>query len=182
MPAIAGAVLIGGHSRRMGRHKAAIDLGDGPLAAVLAERLSAAGCRPVWLVGADRGVDASVTRIDDRWSGAGPLGGVATAVAAAGEIGADAVVVVACDLPDLDVESLSTLVETFAEDSARPVVGRSPRGVEPLISIWPVALATSVYDAIAGAGPVKALLGQLGAREVSIAGGAARNVNRPEDL
>src|SRR5690606_32897540 len=50
---VAGAVLTGGASRRMGTDKALLEVDGRPLARRLAEVLAAAGCDPVWCQGGD---------------------------------------------------------------------------------------------------------------------------------
>ena len=50
---LTGAVLTGGASRRMGRNKALVEVGGTPMALLVADTLSAAGCEPVVLVGGD---------------------------------------------------------------------------------------------------------------------------------
>jgi molybdopterin-guanine dinucleotide biosynthesis protein A len=48
---VAGAVLVGGASRRMGRTKALIDVDGSPMVMRVATALGTAGCTPVRLIG-----------------------------------------------------------------------------------------------------------------------------------
>ena len=48
---VAGAVLVGGASRRMGRPKALIEVDGSPMVVRVAAALSAGGCAPVRLIG-----------------------------------------------------------------------------------------------------------------------------------
>ena len=95
---LAGAVLAGGASRRMGRAKAFIQVDGRPMVHRVADALVRAGADPVVVIGGDAarlhalGLDV----VADRHAGEGPLGAIITALAAAD--GADAVAVLACDL------------------------------------------------------------------------------------
>lgn len=107
--AVAGVVLTGGASRRMGRDKALIDIAGEPLAARVAAALAGAGLAPVTCVGGDlvalrqRGLVA----VADGHPGEGPLGGVLTALA---RHPAGGVVVAACDLVAPTVDAVRRLL------------------------------------------------------------------------
>ncbi|MEJ7719137.1 MAG: NTP transferase domain-containing protein [Ilumatobacteraceae bacterium] len=98
MGTVAGAVLTGGASRRMGSTKALVPERGVPLAERAARALHDGGCDPVFLVGGEVDDLAGLGRpvVADLTPGSGPLGGVLSALAAAS--GA-AVLVAACDLP-----------------------------------------------------------------------------------
>ena len=76
------AILAGGASRRMGRDKATLDAGDGPLL----ERSARLGLElglPVLVVGRERPTNwplPTVRFVADRMPGQGPLGGLVTAL------------------------------------------------------------------------------------------------------
>ncbi|MET0580139.1 MAG: NTP transferase domain-containing protein, partial [Ilumatobacteraceae bacterium] len=78
----AGAVLTGGSSRRMGTDKAFVEVDGVPMAERVAAALSGGGCSPVSYVGGDVALLARFGRTvhADRFPGAGPLGGVLTAL------------------------------------------------------------------------------------------------------
>lgn len=132
--AVAGAVLVGGASRRMGRSKAWVPVGGVPMAVLVARALQAGGCRPVVFVGGDRDdpVDPAdpadparhepdVPTVADLHPGAGPLGAVLTALHAfPGDV-----VVAACDLPTLDGASVRALLAADPEGTSAVVVGTS---------------------------------------------------------
>lgn len=109
---VAGAVLAGGRSRRMGRDKALVALPDGrPLARVAADALRGAGAAPVVAVGGPpelRGHGLDV--VADLHPGAGPLGGVLTALAA---LDAAIVVVLTCDLPAITAHEVQALLDAL---------------------------------------------------------------------
>lgn len=85
---VLGAVLAGGASRRMGTPKALLELGPvlepggQALAARVAGALAAAGAERVVLVGGDAAWAEALGLgvVPDRWPGAGPLAGTATAL------------------------------------------------------------------------------------------------------
>ncbi len=211
----------------MGRDKAILDLGDGPLARRTAGQLRAAGIGRVLFVGGSRtegAVRGEVTLwsrgdgwgggevIADRHPGRGPVGGVATALAAAG----GPAVVVACDLPQLDAGTVRALVAgAAASPLADAAVARSSRGLEPLVACWrpnaallaeallaeallaeaPLAEAPLADHAPASGPPaasagssgrrdpsMRALCARLVVTEVPVDARSVRNVNRPGDL
>src|SRR5688572_7864759 len=92
-PAFAAAVLCGGVSRRMGTDKALVEIDGTPMAVRVARALTAAGARRVIAVGGDARALASagLEVVPDLEPGAGPLGGVVTALDALtrGDAGAD---------------------------------------------------------------------------------------------
>lgn len=183
MPAFAGAVLTGGASTRMGRDKALLAVDGLPMARRVADTLAAAGAAEVIAVGGDldglraAGLDARA----DRRQGAGPLGGLLTALEATST---DLVAVVACDLPDLAPDVVVALVGALAEaPGAGAALARTDRR-EPLCAVWRRAVALPVLaDAFArGERAVHAAVGGLVTVEVAVDPARLRNVNRPEDL
>ncbi len=135
-PQFTGAVLAGGRSRRMGRDKALIELGDGrPLATIAATALRDAGADPVLIVGGGAGPTmVGLTVVADRYPDEGPLGGVLTALGAVDAIdphGDDIVVVLTCDLPAVTAAEVAALVAALVgapgADVAAPVVDDRPQ-------------------------------------------------------
>nr|MDQ3384917.1 molybdenum cofactor guanylyltransferase [Actinomycetota bacterium] len=108
-------MLTGGASTRMGRDKALIGVGGRPLAVRVASALRVAGAARVLAVGGDAGALAEhdLEVVADLHPGAGPLGGLLTALAAAST---EVVVVLACDLPDVDEHSVRTVVLALVAD------------------------------------------------------------------
>jgi len=105
-------ILAGGRSRRMGRDKAGLPVGDRTLIEHLAHRL-----RPVVdetiVAGGSASLElAGVRRIDDRQPGMGPLAGMHAGFLAARH---SLVWVVACDLPDVE-PALGALMRNVAQD------------------------------------------------------------------
>jgi molybdopterin-guanine dinucleotide biosynthesis protein A len=177
---VAGAVLCGGSSRRMGVDKALIEIDGVPMAERVARILVAVGCDPVVFVGGDSAL-AEVGRrhVPDLYPGDGPVGGVVTALSALRD--ADAVVVAACDLPDLDVDAVRAVMGT-AEDRAEIRVADSGR-VEPALACWPTFRRSQIESQFLGG--QRALHRVIEAWEgvhVPVDRAAMRNVNRPDDL
>ena len=94
---VSAAILAGGRSRRMGRDKAWLDLGDGvPLVRRVADALEQVADEIVVVANDERYASLGLPRVPDRYGEKGAFGGIATAVAATrGEL----VCVGACDMP-----------------------------------------------------------------------------------
>jgi molybdopterin-guanine dinucleotide biosynthesis protein A len=111
-PPFAGAVLAGGRASRMGGDKALLEVDGRPLIAFPLAALEGAGAASIAIVGGDprplAGVGYPV--VGDLHRGAGPLGGILTALAAAEH---DVVVVLACDQPAVTPSLVRTLVDAL---------------------------------------------------------------------
>lgn len=154
---VAGILLTGGRSRRMGFDKASIAI-DGVPAAVRTARVLSAVAFPVVEVGPGRSGLASV-REDP--PGSGPLAAIAAGVRSLSEAGHDgAVLVVACDLPLLTEAALGMLAEWPGRSSVVPVVAGHP---QPLCARWSGADLGSAAGLVdAGKRSMKALLSRPG--------------------
>jgi FdhD protein len=176
-PRVAAAVLAGGGSTRMGRDKAAVEVDGRPLLdrTVTTLRSVAGVVGPVLVVGGDEhgppgspdargpertGWSAGATAPDrvhvvDAEPGAGPLAGLATALAAAPEHAADPdlVLVTGVDHPWLVAEVLDLLVARahLASDEVLATMLVSDRGPQPLLAAYRPA-ARTVVDAAVAAG------------------------------
>jgi molybdopterin-guanine dinucleotide biosynthesis protein A len=132
---VAGAVLVGGASTRMGSDKAQRRFAGVP-GATRASRLLAAHFEDVLLVGGDPPADAAGRRVADVDGPACALRGIVAALDAAH---AERVLVIATDLPLLTPALLLALVAWPAADVVLP---RSANDrLEPLCAIWSRALA-----------------------------------------
>jgi molybdopterin-guanine dinucleotide biosynthesis protein A len=134
MIARAGFVLVGGNSSRMGRDKARLPFQGKTLvehvAAVVAE---AAGS--VTLVGApDRYASLGFPMLADKRTGAGPLAGIYTALAASP---ADWNLIVACDMPSISAPFLRSLIAAAQSSDADCLLPAGPSGLpEPLCAVY----------------------------------------------
>ena len=181
---VAGAVLVGGASTRMGSDKAQRPFAGVP-SATRTSRLLAAHFEDVLLVGGDPPADANGRRVAD---GDGPLCALRGLVAALGAARAERVLVVATDLPLLTPALLLALV---AWPRAGVVLPRSDAGhLEPLCAIWTreSALAAAREQLAAGRLALHELIARLDARTfegddlraVDPDGVALANANTPE--
>lgn len=187
---VAGAVLCGGRSTRMGADKSLLVYQGEPLVVRVAGVLRAAGCAPVVAVGGDAG--HLVTTVDDLWPGGGALGGIVTAlghfsgseacVDAAVDAAVDAVAVVATDLAALLPDVITALVAAMEAGDADVAVALTDQ-VEPLCAVWRTVLAPYLHAAFeAGLRAVHGAFGRLEVVEVPVDRAALVNVNSPADL
>lgn len=104
----------------MGTDKALLEVDGVPLARRVATALRAAGSDPVIAVGGDLEAlgDLGLTVVPDLHPGEGPLGAILTALAATTE---DVVVVLACDLPAADADTVRAVALALGDaDVAAP--------------------------------------------------------------
>lgn len=202
---LAGVVLAGGASRRMGRPKALLAAPEGTWLDRAVARLAEAGASPIWIAGgAPEWVPAGASYLADRRPGQGPLAGIEAAMersraegAARGEgVGAGRwCLVLACDLPRIDRETLSRLVqerdrslERGSAPSAVVAVGSS--GLEPLVALYHDSLLPELRAFLdSGRRSARAFLESLGPRtsgpraaRVEVSPDLLWNANTPEDL
>jgi molybdenum cofactor guanylyltransferase len=191
---LSAAVLAGGASRRMGRDKALMTL-DGRTLLERAVVAVASVARDTFVVG-DRAAyhQFGVAVVADEFPGAGPLGGIATALRHARHAH---VLVVACDMPFLSVPLLQAMAAQPRDfDVLVPVTSsvasgqRSASTYETLHAIYERSILPAIELRIArGELQVAAALAGLAVRELPEAwlreyDPAMRsfvNANRPDD-
>jgi len=186
---IAGAVLAGGRSSRMGATKAFAPLAGRPLLAHVLDRLRPQTAR-VYLNARDdsnrwRAFGCPLVEDASEWRGAGPLAGIAAALARAAAEGFTWLATAPCDAPFLPLDLVAKLAAPIAS-GAPATVAVGPGGLEPLFALWPVAAAGRIEAALAGqAGPSR-VLQEMGAARVSFGSSAEAdpfaNLNTPEEL
>ncbi|MEZ4246903.1 MAG: NTP transferase domain-containing protein [Polyangiales bacterium] len=134
-------IFVGGASRRMGRPKGTLCLGDETLLARAVRVAREAGLEPCLLGEASAyvGLVPDVARVPDAWAGVGPLGGL-RALVAEGEhaIGW------AVDMPYVDASILRALA-SYSSD-ADVLLPRRSRW-EPLCARWRCAPTAVAIDA-----------------------------------
>lgn len=178
---VAGVVLAGGASSRMGQPKGLMAFRGRPLAARALDRLRPqAGAvylnvrepGAAWAaLGAPLVFDAPAHR------GAGPLAGIAAALARAQADGFASLVTAPCDAPFLPRD----LAARLSLAGAVAAMARSPSGVEPMFALWPVWALAQVLAALAqGRGSPRAVLAALGAAQVGFDAAAFVNLNDPQ--
>jgi molybdopterin-guanine dinucleotide biosynthesis protein A len=132
MKGLTGVILAGGASRRMGRDKAFLALGERPLIAVVAERLRAVADEVIIVAdNTSRYTPFADRCVPDVYSGVGPLGGIHAGLRAAVN---ELTLVVGCDMPFLDPDVLAWFVE--AAEGADMVVLKQEEGLEPLHAVY----------------------------------------------
>ena len=150
---VAGLLLTGGRSRRLGADKARLVLDGETLARRMATRLGAV-CDPVYEVGPGLTGLPSVT---ERPAGSGPLAALAAggdALRERGEIGA--ALLVAVDLPRIDVPMLELLRDWPGAPTAIPEAGGR---LQPVCARYgPDELVAAASLVIAGVRSLHALL------------------------
>ncbi|OYD42137.1 NTP transferase domain-containing protein [Sphingobacterium cellulitidis] len=136
VPEIYGLVLAGGKSRRMGKPKDLMDW-HGKEQRYFAADLLSEFCEQVFISCREdqlEDFDSHYQSLTDSFLNMGPFGGILSALHAHRN---KAWLVVACDLPLLDRETLNKLVENRDSDKIATTY-KSPFDSlpEPLISIW----------------------------------------------
>ena len=173
VPPLSAAILAGGQSRRMGTDKALLRLEPGgPALVELVAAAVRAVARDVFLVANDdRLATLGLRTVPDAFPGAGALGGIYSAVAAARE---EHCLVVACDMPFLAASLLRALAAAPRDyDVLAPflTVGENRQGA-----------SDGVYEtlhAIYGRGALPAMREELAARRYRIVGFFPRVRVRP---
>lgn len=130
---IGSFILAGGVSSRMKRDKALLELGGAPLLVRSARLLESVVGAPSVIGDPATYESFALPVIADDWPGAGPLGGVATALRAST---ASWNLVVACDLPYLTAEWLHFLVRRALASAADAVLPMNTRGAEPVCAMY----------------------------------------------
>jgi molybdopterin-guanine dinucleotide biosynthesis protein A len=184
---LTAAILAGGLARRFGgRDKARLIVGGRPILERLVEAAAPVASRVI-LVTNDpaRYADAGVPVLQDEISGAGPLGGLITALRASAT---RRVLALASDLPYVDADFLAYLAGRAP--GADLVVPRTPDGLHPLCAVYARALLPVLEAHLAsGRRALVDLVGgvrtvEVGPEEVArfdALGRLLTNVNTPDD-
>lgn len=184
---LAGVLIAGGRSRRMGADKALLAFDGEPLwrrqlrilrEAGAASLLVSAPTRPPWC-------PAAVPAVADLPPSRGPLSGLSAALGASPSTH---LLALAVDLPAMPAAHLR-----FLRSLARPgrgVIPLSPRGVEPLCAVYPAEAASPARAALSrGEAALQALAEELLRRRLArpyVVPESERslyfNLNAPQDL
>ena len=184
---VSAFVLAGGESSRMGRDKAQLKLGGVPLILRTARLVESVAGAAVVIGNAEAYSAFDLRAIADDWPGAGPLGGIATALRAAT---APWSLIVATDLPYLTREWLEYLIARAVASSGDAVLPMNTRGAEPLCAMYHQRAEPAIRKALER-GTRKVTDGLLDVRVETIApdewkgfdseGLLFKNMNSPED-
>jgi molybdenum cofactor guanylyltransferase len=138
MPMITGVALAGGSSRRMGQDKALLRLTpDAPTFLERAAQTLEAVCGRVLIVAPHERAYAvdGVEFVADRWPGAGPVGGMLTALEA---VANGSVLVLACDYPLVPSELLSAMIRERRDAAALIAMASGTERTHPLVGRYAV--------------------------------------------
>jgi len=179
--------MAGGKSRRMGRDKAWLDLGDGrPIVQRVIDVLRDVADEVFLVANDERFATLGLRVVPDRFPEGGALGGIATGVGAATH---DRVLVAACDMPFLRPDVFRLLIaRSEGYDVVIPKVGDD---LETLHALYAKACLPAMEHAL-GAGKMRIVsflgevrvleLGEDELRRVDPGLASFTNVNTPEEL
>ena len=178
---VSGYVLVGGASRRMGRDKALLGYTGKPLVLTVAAAVRDATGNVSLLGDPVRYGHLGLPVIPDLISGQGPMSGLHAALNDASTAQTDWVLLVACDLPNLDAAFLRRLIES-ADSTTKCVAAQSENGLEPLCAVYHRNTLGEVESALRESRlRMRDLLARLGATGIPAAERLVRNVNTVED-
>ena len=146
---VAGFVLAGGRSSRMGCDKAVLEVGGTPLV-VRAVRILQSLIETVTVIGPP-GIyrELHLSAAADEYPNTGPLGGIATALAHASQPWS---LIIACDMPYLSAAWLEYLVGRAVASASDVVLPESDYGgvplPEPLCALYHKRAAAAVRAAL----------------------------------
>jgi molybdopterin-guanine dinucleotide biosynthesis protein A len=179
-PPVAGFVLAGGRSSRMGRDKTLLEL-NGETLVQLALRKLTAVCAEVAIAGGGVELDRIARVIPDSTPGCGPLGGI---VAALEQSLHEWNLFLAVDMPFVPVEALRTLVAA-AGGEEMVLLAQADGYVQPLCGIYSRRALPALREEL-NAGRLKVKDAVAATRAVSYVEfaevGWFRNLNTPEDF
>jgi molybdenum cofactor guanylyltransferase len=185
---IAGFILAGGESSRMGRDKALLEFEGVPLLTRTARLVESVVAAPPAVIGDQGGYESlGLHMIADDWPGAGPLGGIATALRASGRPWN---LIVACDLPYLTREWLDYVVARARQSLADAVLAMNAKGAEPLCAMYHKRCEGAIRAELQGGTRkvtdglrqlVVEMIGPLEWKSFDSSGLLFKNMNSPED-
>lgn len=189
---VAGLVLAGGQSRRMGRDKALLPLGGRPMIAHVLERLAPqVGPMAINANGdSARFADFGLPVLADDLPDTGPLGGVLAGLlwAEALEPRPDALLTVPVDSPFIPQDLVARLATAEAHEGGIVIAASGDRD-HPVVGLWPTGLSSRLAEWRRGARShgVRAFLAACGFTVVKFPLRTGDpdpflNVNTPEEL
>jgi molybdopterin-guanine dinucleotide biosynthesis protein A len=129
---VTGFVLAGGKSSRMGQDKAFMQLGGRTLLAHALERAQAATGN-AWIVGSTEKFAAFGPVVEDVYPRRGPLAGIQAALAGTRT---ELNLIMAVDMPFLQLDFLTYLIAQARASKAAVVVPRGGGGWQPLCAVY----------------------------------------------
>lgn len=129
----------------MGRDKALLELNGVALIVRVARLVESVAGSSAIIGDSVRLEGLSLRVIADDYPGAGPLGGIATALRSSS---AEWNLVIACDLPYLTREWLDFLIARGLQSDAQAVVPMNERGAEPLCAMYRKQCLSAIHAAL----------------------------------
>lgn len=183
-------IQAGGQSSRMGQDKALMPFLGQPLIERQVARLRGLGAALLVVSNhPEQYAFLHLPMVSDHYPGAGPLGGLLTALEAVGTLQA---AVVACDMPFLQARLIQAQSDLLQQEGADAVIPRSQEGPEPLHGVYRVATCLPAVRAAFEAGERKmiAWYPAVRVREMTMDEVAVwdpefisfMNVNKPEEF
>lgn len=186
---VEAAILVGGASSRMGRDKARLEIGGVPLVQRVATVLQRCVTRVRVVIRPGGAPPLDLPYIEDRHPQRAPIVGVHAALAACES---SAVLVTACDLPEITPSVILMLLALVPrEGGSDVVVAQGSRGLEPLLAVYRPRILPELEARIErGELALRSLLEAVDTlvvpeaelRRVDPELRSLRNLNRPEDL
>jgi molybdopterin-guanine dinucleotide biosynthesis protein A len=187
---LAGLILAGGRSSRLGREKAVAIWRGEPLIAHVSRRFAgwegpAVSAKPgsgaaIWATAKGLSVLQDPEDAPD-----GPLSGIREGLRWASGRGVDMLAIAPCDTPALPDGVFALLSAQLGPDVAG-AVAETPHGLQPLIAIWRVKSALRALEDLMSKGahpPVRSLITATGAVSVHFeVSSQFINLNRPQDF
>lgn len=188
---VAGIVLAGGRSRRMGRDKAAMDWAGEPMLARVV-RTVGQRCDPVFVVAPEESAayqglhgtgGPEAQWVTDETPGGGPLAGLAVGLSRAADAGAAWAFVCATDMPLISAELIDELLRGVTV-STQAVIATDAQRDHPMAGLYRTDVAPVVAELTAGGERrMLAALDALTTHRVAVGNPEwLTNVNAPEDM
>ena len=187
---LAGLILAGGRSSRLGQEKAVAVWRGEPLIAHVARRFAgfegpAVSARPDSGAAIWSKANGFPVLPDPEGAPDGPLSGIREGLKWAAGRGFDRLAVAPCDTPALPENVFARLSAALGPDVAG-AVAETPDGLQPLIAIWSVRPALGVLEQMMANGahpPVRSMISATGAVAVPFLDPSHFvNLNRPQDF
>ena len=177
-----GSVLCGGKSSRMGTNKSNLKHDSGTtFLQHSCERLEKI-CNQVIVSGNPS--DSTYPVVLDVVADRGPVAGIASVLGYACDCNFDACLVTPVDMPDLSVDDLCVIKQTWLSHPRQTTCGISADAqLQPLVAIYPAALLDEITKLThSDDRSLRRWMEKLPHSTVTLSTPSCRNVNRPEDL
>jgi molybdopterin-guanine dinucleotide biosynthesis protein A len=177
---LAGAVIGGGQSTRMGVNKGWLKFQGRTLATRLLAEMDEIRLEPLILnaPAAPEDLPGWVSLIPDDHPGQGPLEGLASVLRRLDK----PVLIAAVDMPNVDAAALQALLQAYAQFGGSALVSKGPDGWHPLFGVYAPGILPQIETALAkGQRAMHTLLDEAAVRAWTPEPAWVVNLNSPED-